>query len=200
MRVKPAEAPDPVLQQVENLGDPTVTANDTFRPVAGYWDRITRPEQILVSAPAALRVLLDPADCGPAVLALPQDVQAEAFDCPPEFLAERVHAIRRPNADAAELARAAEILFDRGERGISMKPGANAIKADYGDFAGHADPAMLQLLERANREQIGHRKNAINVWAFGQQIIHRGRPLLFFAAVRRNISHDGRKALFCQRF
>ena len=106
--------PDPVLQQVENFGDPTVTANDTFRPVARYWDRITRPEQILVSAPAALRVLLDPADCGPAVLALPQDVQAEAFDCPPEFLAERVHAIRRPNPDAAELARAAEIL--RGAR------------------------------------------------------------------------------------
>ena len=62
--------PDPVLQQVENFGDPTITANDCFKPVSRYWDRITRPEQILRSLPAALSVLLDPADCGPVTLAL----------------------------------------------------------------------------------------------------------------------------------
>src|SRR5260221_4274843 len=74
--------PDPVLQQLESFGDPTVSVNDCLRPVARYFDRITRPEQLLVSLPAALRVLTDPAECGPAVLALPQDVQVESYDWP----------------------------------------------------------------------------------------------------------------------
>ena len=74
--------PDPVLQQLEAFGDPTLSANDCFRPVSRYFDRIMRPEQLLTSLPAALRVLLDPADCGPATLALPQDVQTEAYDYP----------------------------------------------------------------------------------------------------------------------
>ena len=74
--------PDPVLQQVEHFGDPSTTANDAFRPVVRYWDRITRPEQVIQSLPQAVATLLDPADCGPAFLALPQDVQAEAFDFP----------------------------------------------------------------------------------------------------------------------
>src|SRR6185503_12504413 len=69
--------PDPVLQQVEDFGDPTVTANDCFRPVSRFWDRITRPEQLLASLPAALATLLDPANCGPVTLGLCQDVQAE---------------------------------------------------------------------------------------------------------------------------
>jgi len=74
--------PDPVLQQIESFGDPTVSVNDCFRPVSRWWDRITRPEQILQSLPQAMRVLTDPADCGPVTLALPQDVQAEAYDYP----------------------------------------------------------------------------------------------------------------------
>jgi 3D-(3,5/4)-trihydroxycyclohexane-1,2-dione acylhydrolase (decyclizing) len=95
--------PDPVLQQVEDFGDATVSANDCFRPVSRYFDRITRPEQLLASLPQAIAVLLDPADCGPATLALPQDVQAEAFDYPESFFAERVHAIERPRPDRARL-------------------------------------------------------------------------------------------------
>jgi 3D-(3,5/4)-trihydroxycyclohexane-1,2-dione acylhydrolase (decyclizing) len=95
--------PDPVLQQLEHFGDPTVTANDCLRPVSRYWDRITRPEQLLSSLPQALSVLLDPADCGPATLALPQDVQAEAFDYPAAFFDERVHDIDRPRADGDRL-------------------------------------------------------------------------------------------------
>jgi len=66
--------PDPVLQQVEDFGDPTISANDCFRPVSRYWDRITRPEQLLQSLPAAMTILTDPAACGPVTLALPQDV------------------------------------------------------------------------------------------------------------------------------
>jgi 3D-(3,5/4)-trihydroxycyclohexane-1,2-dione acylhydrolase (decyclizing) len=96
--------PDPVLQQVESFGDPTVSANDCLRPVARFWDRIARPEQLLESLPQALRVLTDPAECGPAVLCLPQDVQAEAADWPEEFFAPRLHRPRRPPPDEAELA------------------------------------------------------------------------------------------------
>ena len=102
--------PDPVLQQLEAFGDPTLSVNDCFRPVSRYFDRIMRPEQILTSLPAALRVLLDPADCGPATLALPQDVQTEAYDYPAEFFRRRVHRIRRPLPDAAELAAALRAL------------------------------------------------------------------------------------------
>src|SRR3984893_15527450 len=71
--------PDPVLQQIEAFGDPTISVNDCFRPVSRWWDRITRPEQIIESLPQAMRVLTDPAECGPVTLALPQDVQAEAL-------------------------------------------------------------------------------------------------------------------------
>jgi 3D-(3,5/4)-trihydroxycyclohexane-1,2-dione acylhydrolase (decyclizing) len=105
-----ARGPDPVLQQVEDFGDPTVSANDCFRPVSRYWDRITRPEQLLQSLPAAMAVLTDPAACGPATLALPQDVQAEAFPYPDRFFEPRLHRIRRPGPDPAELAAAAERL------------------------------------------------------------------------------------------
>lgn len=95
-------APDPVLQQLENFGDGTVSANDCFRPVSRYFDRITRPEQIMTALPRALRVMTDPADCGPVTLAFCQDVQAEAYDYPVEFFAPRVWRIRRPAFDLAE--------------------------------------------------------------------------------------------------
>jgi Acetolactate synthase len=102
--------PDPVLQQVEDFGDPTVTANDCFRPVSRYWDRITRPEQLLRSLPQAISVLTDPAECGPVTLALPQDVQAEAWDYPRAFFEPRIHEPARLGADARQLARAAELI------------------------------------------------------------------------------------------
>jgi 3D-(3,5/4)-trihydroxycyclohexane-1,2-dione acylhydrolase (decyclizing) len=102
--------PDPVLQQLEAYGDPGASVNDCFRPVSRYFDRITRPEQLLTSLPAALRVLLDPADCGPVTLALPQDVQTEAFDYPAEFFRRRSHQIRKPLPDPGELELAAAAL------------------------------------------------------------------------------------------
>jgi len=102
--------PDPVLQQVEHYGNPTISVNDAFKAVTRYWDRITRPEQIIQSLPQAVATLLDPADCGPAFLGLCQDTQGEAFDYPEVFFAERVHDIRRPRADANEIRRAAELL------------------------------------------------------------------------------------------
>ncbi len=102
--------PDPVLQQVEHFGDPTVTVNDAFKAVTRYWDRITRPEQILGSLPQALGTMLDPATCGPAFLALCQDVQGMAFDYPAAFFEPTVHAVPRPRPDRAALVAAMELL------------------------------------------------------------------------------------------
>jgi 3D-(3,5/4)-trihydroxycyclohexane-1,2-dione acylhydrolase (decyclizing) len=95
--------PDPVLQQVEDFGDGTISANDCFKPVSRYFDRIVRPEQILDCLPRALATMLDPATCGPATLAFCQDVQAEAFDYPQSFFDKRVWRIRRPQPDPREL-------------------------------------------------------------------------------------------------
>jgi 3D-(3,5/4)-trihydroxycyclohexane-1,2-dione acylhydrolase (decyclizing) len=102
--------PDPVLQQVEHFGDGTVSANDCFRPVSRYFDRITRPEQIIPALARAMQVLTDPAECGPVTLALCQDVQAEAYDYPESFFEPRVWTQRRPRPDLAELKQAAEAL------------------------------------------------------------------------------------------
>ncbi len=102
--------PDPVLQQVEDFGDGTVSANDCFRPVSRYFDRITRPEQIMPTLERALAVLTDPADCGPVTLAFCQDVQAEAYDYPEVFFEERLRRIRRPQPDRDELADAVRLL------------------------------------------------------------------------------------------
>ena len=103
-------APDPVLQQVEHFGDPTVTVNDAFRPVARYFDRISRPEQLIASLPQVARVLTDPADCGPAVLALPQDVQIEEFDFPAAMFEPRLHVVPRPRPDRTSVVEAADVL------------------------------------------------------------------------------------------
>jgi 3D-(3,5/4)-trihydroxycyclohexane-1,2-dione acylhydrolase (decyclizing) len=99
-----------VLQQIEDFGDPTVTANDCFRPVSRFWDRIARPEQLLASLPRALAVLTDPAECGPVTLALCQDVQAEAYDFPTAFFAPHIWEQRRPRPDRGELAEVAFLL------------------------------------------------------------------------------------------
>lgn len=95
--------PDPVLQQSESESDPTISVNDCFRPVSRYWDRITRPEQLLQSLPQAIATLLDPAKCGPVTLSLPQDVQACAYDYPASFFTPRTHIVRRPPPEEREL-------------------------------------------------------------------------------------------------
>ena len=102
--------PDPVLQQVETFNDPTITANDCFKPVTRYWDRITHPGQIISSLPQALSVMLDPGECGPAFLGLCQDVQELAFDYPAAFFEPVVHSIARPRADRARLSAAIDLL------------------------------------------------------------------------------------------
>ena len=106
--------PDPVLQQVEDFNDGTISVNDCFKPVSRYFDRITRPEQLLLALPRAMATMTDPADCGPVTLAFCQDVQAEAFDWPESFFEEKVWYQRRIRPDAGELSRVLEAI--RGAR------------------------------------------------------------------------------------
>src|SRR3954447_17302227 len=103
-------APDPVLQQLEDARAGDVTVNDAFRPVSKYFDRISRPEQLISAALAAMRVLTDPAETGAVTLCLPQDVQAEAHDWPESLFAKRVWHVARPVPEPAALARAAEVI------------------------------------------------------------------------------------------
>ncbi len=103
-------APDPVLQQIEDFDDGTISANDCFRPVSRYFDRIMRPEQLLTALPRALQTMTDPAKCGPVTLAFCQDVQVEAFDWPQSFFEPQVWRIRRPEPDATELAQVVDLL------------------------------------------------------------------------------------------
>ncbi|MFN3502699.1 MAG: thiamine pyrophosphate-binding protein, partial [Allorhizobium sp.] len=102
--------PDPVLQQIEDFGDGTMSANDCFRPVSRYFDRIMRPEQLLTALPRAMRTLTDPADCGPVTLAFCQDVQAEAYDYPESFFASKTWRFRRPEPDVVEFEAAVAAL------------------------------------------------------------------------------------------
>ena len=102
--------PDPVLQQVEHFNNPTITVNESFKPVTRYWDRITHPEQIISSFPQAIAAMLDPADCGPAFFGLCQDTQEIAFDYPEAFFTPKLHTIPRPRPDLQQLAKAIDVL------------------------------------------------------------------------------------------
>ncbi|MGE8354034.1 MAG: 3D-(3,5/4)-trihydroxycyclohexane-1,2-dione acylhydrolase (decyclizing) [Pseudomonas protegens] len=106
--------PDPVLQQIEQFHDLSISTNDAFKAVSKYWDRINRPEQLMSAAIHAMRVLTDPAETGAVTLALPQDVQGEAYDYPDYFLAKRVHRIDRRPATEAMLGDALALL--KGKR------------------------------------------------------------------------------------
>ena len=99
------------MQQIENFSDPTYGVNDAFKPVTRYWDRITHPAQVLQTLPAAIATMLDPADCGPAFIALPQDVQGWTFDYPKSFFDRRTHQVRRQSPDKDEISSAAELLM-----------------------------------------------------------------------------------------
>ncbi len=145
--------PDPVLQQLEHFGNPALGLNDAFKAVSRYWDRITHPAQIIQSLPAALATMLDPADCGPAFLGLPQDVQGWAYDYPEAFFARRVHRIRRQAPDNAEITEAAEILR-QAERPVIIAGGGvqySGAVAELTVFAEkHSIPVVETIAGRAN--------------------------------------------------
>lgn len=128
--------PDPVLQQVEHFGCPSTTVNDGFRAVSRFWDRITHPAQILSSLPQAVTTMLDPADCGPAFIALPQDIQEIAYDYPESFFAEKTWVIPRPRPSRDEVAAAVALLKTAKtpliiSGGGVRYSGANAALADF---------------------------------------------------------------------
>jgi 3D-(3,5/4)-trihydroxycyclohexane-1,2-dione acylhydrolase (decyclizing) len=100
----------PVLQQLESPSTQDIGVNDCFKPVSRYWDRIYRPEQLITALPEVMRVLTSPSDCGAVTLALPQDVQAEAFDYPEDLFRKRVWLVRRPQPDTLSLQRAVEAI------------------------------------------------------------------------------------------
>ncbi|MGQ0484145.1 MAG: 3D-(3,5/4)-trihydroxycyclohexane-1,2-dione acylhydrolase (decyclizing) [Hyphomicrobiales bacterium] len=138
--------PDPVLQQVEQFDDPSASVNDAFRAVTRYWDRITRPEQILQSLPQAVAVLLDPADCGPVFLGLCQDTQGEAYDYPESFFAERVLEVRRPRPDAREVAKAAT-LIKAAKRPLLIAGGGVAYSLAGAELAAFAVKRNIPVVE-----------------------------------------------------
>ncbi len=147
--------PDPVLQQVEHFGDPTQTVNDSFRAVSRYWDRITRPEQLTTSLPHAIQTMLDPADCGPAFLGLPQDVGAEAWDFPVAMFEERVHDIARPRPDRRQLAEAIAAL-QSAEKPLIVAGGGvhySLAEAELAAFAtAHNIPVVETVAGKASLE------------------------------------------------
>ncbi len=138
--------PDPVLQQLERFEAPSVTANDAFRPVTRYWDRIVKPEQVAQSLPLAVETMLDPADCGPAFIGLPQDVQTEAYDFPVRLFEPRLHELRRPRPDRRQLAAAAEAL--RGAaRPLVVAGGGVHYSLAEGELARFAEAHGLPVVE-----------------------------------------------------
>jgi 3D-(3,5/4)-trihydroxycyclohexane-1,2-dione acylhydrolase (decyclizing) len=121
--------PDPVLQQVERWDDYTATANDAFRAVSRYWDRINRPEQLMSACINAMRVLTDPAETGPVTLALPQDVQGEPYEYPEEFLEKRVHHVERRAPTRGEIERAVALIRSRARPIVICGGGARYSEA-----------------------------------------------------------------------
>ena len=134
--------PDPVLQQIEDFDDGTVSANDCFRPVTRYFDRISRPEHLLTALPRALRTMTDPADCGPVCLAFCQDVQAEAYDYPESFFEPRVWRIRRPEPDPRR--------GGRGRRARSAPRRRPVIVAGGGVLYSGAEDLLADFAARRN--------------------------------------------------
>ena len=145
--------PDPVLQQMENFYDPTFGVNDAFKPVTRYWDRITHPAQVIQSLPSAIATMLDPGDCGPVFLGLPQDVQGWTYDYPEIFFEKKVHRIRRQSPDAAEIADAAELLKSAERPMIIAGGGVQYSRAvdELTSFAeAHNIPVVETIAGRAN--------------------------------------------------
>ena len=138
--------PDPVLQQMEHFNDPTFGVNDAFKAVSRYWDRITHPAQIIQSLPNALATMLDPADCGPAFIGLPQDVQGWAYDYPEAFFAKRVHRIRKQAPDMEEVVDAFALL-QTAKRPMIIAGGGVQYSGAVAELTAFAEDSGIPVVE-----------------------------------------------------
>jgi len=161
-----SRAPDPVLQQVEHFDDPTISVNDAFRAVTRYWDRITRPEQIVESLPQAVATLLDPADCGPAFLGLCQDAQAEVFAYPARFFEPVVHEPRRPRPDLGEVKRAVALLR-LAERPLLIAGGGVRYSEAEAELAAFAEKHGVPVSETVAGRAVLPHDHPMNVGPIG---------------------------------
>jgi 3D-(3,5/4)-trihydroxycyclohexane-1,2-dione acylhydrolase (decyclizing) len=193
--------PDPVLQQVEDFGDATVSANDCFRPVSRYFDRILRPQQLLRALPQAISVLTDPAECGPVTLALPQDVQAEAWEFPEGFFATRLLEVPRPGADRARLAQAAEALRI-AKRPLAIAGGGvhySGACAALADFASRFGVPVVETQAGKGALACDHPWNAGAIGVTGTEVANRlagEADLLLLLGTRLQDFTTGSGALF----
>ena len=149
--------PDPVLQQMEHFNNPTLGVNDAFKAVSRYWDRITHPAQVIQSLPNALATMLDPADCGPAFIGLPQDVQGWAYDYPTAFFDKHVHKIRRQRPDCDEIA-AAAALIKSAKRPVIIAGGGVQYSGAVQELTALAEATNAPVIET-----IAGRANLLNV-------------------------------------
>ena len=158
--------PDPVLQQVEDFTDGTLSANDCFRPVSRYFDRLSRPEHVLSALPRALSVLTDPAACGPVTLALCQDAQADAFDYPESFFAPRLWLPRRQKPDERELRDAASALRN-AQAPLIVAGGGVAYSEAETSLARFAEAHAIPFAETQAGKGILPHDHALNLGAIG---------------------------------
>ncbi|MEJ6479543.1 MAG: 3D-(3,5/4)-trihydroxycyclohexane-1,2-dione acylhydrolase (decyclizing) [Octadecabacter sp.] len=149
--------PDPVLQQMEHFNNPTLGVNDAFKAVSRYWDRITHPAQVIQSLPNALATMLDPADCGPAFIGLPQDVQGWAYDYPTAFFDKHVHKIRRQRPDSDEIT-AAAALIKSAKRPVIIAGGGVQYSGAVQELTALAEATNAPVIET-----IAGRANLLNV-------------------------------------
>ena len=158
--------PDPVLQQAEDFSDGTVSVNDCFRPVSRYFDRITRPEQIIPALARAMQVLTDPAECGPVTLSLCQDVQAEAYDYPEGFFEERIWHVRRPRPDRTELD-AAIATLKAAKRPLVIAGGGVLYSGASAELASFVEAAGIPVCETQGGKSSLPDNHKLNMAAVG---------------------------------
>ncbi|GJL93768.1 MAG: 3D-(3,5/4)-trihydroxycyclohexane-1,2-dione acylhydrolase (decyclizing) [Hyphococcus sp.] len=158
--------PDPVLQQIEAQQDGAISANDCFRPVSNYFDRITRPEQLLNALPRAMATMMDPASCGPVTLALCQDTQAEAYDFPADVFKEKVWKFRRPRADNEELSQLVQEL-EASKKPLIVAGGGVLYSGAESTLAAFAESKGIPVAEtQAGKSSLSH-DHQCNLGAIG---------------------------------
>ncbi|WP_099607351.1 3D-(3,5/4)-trihydroxycyclohexane-1,2-dione acylhydrolase (decyclizing) [Vibrio coralliilyticus] len=158
--------PDPVLQQPENFYDPSITCNDAFKPLTRYWDRIVSPSQLIHTLPQAIDTMLDPETCGPAFLSLPQDIQGVAYDFPEVFFEEKIHRIRRPEPELADLEDAKAALM-KAEKPLIISGGGVHYSLATDELKAFAEKHNIPVVETIAGRATMLQDNPLNAGPIG---------------------------------